>query len=223
MTGPGGLLGEPTPDAPIWSIGWDKRSVLLQVRSGGAWRTYRLPKGSYTYDPAHGWFTEWPRIRDIGGGALLLNMHGTFFDFPSTFSPANTPGIRPLGTHLHYTTDFCEWNGRVVLAGDDTSILQNLLAAKPQSNLRFVTRDQLRTDFGPRSGWGGVWVNDVVKAGQPSDPILVAGYTDRCLHLQTCVEGRAHVLARSRRARRRQLAGMEDRSRSRRGLCRCRS
>ena len=47
-----------------------------------AWHTYRLPKGSYTYDPAHGWFTEWPRIRDIGGGALLLNMHGTFFDFP---------------------------------------------------------------------------------------------------------------------------------------------
>ena len=176
--------GGATPDAPVWSIGWDKRSVLLQVRSGGAWHTYRLPKGSYTYDPAHGWFTEWPRIRDIGGGALLLNMHGTFFDFPSRFSPPSTAGIRPLGTHLHYTTDFCEWNGRVVLAGDDTSILQNLLAAKPQSNLRFISRDQLKTDFGPRSGWGGVWVNDPVTAGQPSDPILIAGYTDRCLHLK---------------------------------------
>jgi hypothetical protein len=183
VTGPGGLTGEAAPDAPVWSIGWDKRSVLLQVRSGGAWHTYRLPKGSYTYDPAHGWFTEWPRIRDIGGGALLLNMHGTFFDFPSTFSPARTAGMRPLGTHLHYTTDFCEWNGRVVLSGDDTSILQNLLAAKPQSNLRFVTRDELGTGFGPRSGWGGVWLGDRVKAGQPSDPILIAGYTERFLHL----------------------------------------
>jgi hypothetical protein len=182
VTGPGGLMGAPTPDAPVWSIGWDKRSVLLLVRSAGAWHTYRLPKGSYTYDPPHGWYTEWPRIRDIGG-ALLLNMHGTFFDFPPAFAPPVTSGIRPLGTHLHYTTDFCEWNGRVVLAGDDTSILQNLLAAKPQSNLRFVTREALGSDFGPRSGWGGVWVNDRVTAGEASDPILVAGYAERFLHL----------------------------------------
>ena len=68
VTGPGGLQGELAPDAPVWSIGWDKRSVLLQVRSNGGWRTYRLPKGSYTYDPSHGWFTEWPRIRAIGDG-----------------------------------------------------------------------------------------------------------------------------------------------------------
>jgi hypothetical protein len=183
VTGPGGIRGEPSANAPVWSIGWDKRSVLLQVRSGGAWHTYRLPKGSYTYDPSHGWFTEWPRIRDIGGGPLLLNMHGTFFDFPAKFAAGMADGVRPIATHLHYTTDFTEWNGRVVLAGDDTSILQNLLAAKPQSNLRFVTRSQLATDFGPRSGWGGLWVNDRVKAGQPSDPFLIAGYMQHCLHL----------------------------------------
>ena len=70
-----------------------------------------------------------------------------------------------------------------MLAGDDTSILQNPLAAKPQSNLRFVTRPQLATDFGPRSGWGGVWVDDAVKADQPSDPFLIAGYTERYVHL----------------------------------------
>ena len=183
VTGPGGLTGESAPDAPVWSVGWDKRSVLLQVRSGGAWHTYRLPKGSYTYDPSHGWFTEWPRIRAIGDGPLLLNMHGTFFDFPPAFDAKAARGVRPLGTHLHYTTDFTEWNGRVVLAGDDTSILQNLLASKPQSNLRFVSRASLATDFGPRSGWGGVWVDDAVTAGRPSDAVLVAGYDERCLHL----------------------------------------
>jgi hypothetical protein len=183
VTGPGGLLGESSADAPVWSIGWDKRSVLLNVRSAGAWRTYRLPKGSYTFDPSHGWFTEWPRIRDIGGGPLLLNMHGTFFELPSRFAPGAAAGVRPIATHLHYTTDFTEWNGRVVLAGDDTSILQNLLAARPQSNLRFLQRSQLSTDFGPASGWGGVWVDDRVLAGEPSDPILVAGYEERALHL----------------------------------------
>ena len=183
VTGPGGILGDRTGDAPVWSTGWDKRSLLLHVRSDGAWQTYRLPKGSYTYDPPHGWFTEWPRIRAIGEGQLLLNMHGTFFDFPATFAAGRAGGIRPFGTHLHYTTDFAEWNGGVVLAGDDTSILQNQLAAKPQSNLRFVTRPQLATDFGPRSGWGGVWAKDHVQAGQPSDPFLIAGYADRYLHL----------------------------------------
>ena len=183
VTGPGGLLGEPSADAPVWSTGWDKRSVLLHVRAGGGWHRYRLPKGSYTYDPAHGWFTEWPRIRSIGDGPLLLNMHGTFFDFPAAFVPGQASGVRPLSTHLHYTTDFTEWNGRVVLSGDDTSILQNPLASKPQSNLRFLARSQLATDFGPRSGWGGVWVDDEVQAGQASDPILIAGYAQRYLHL----------------------------------------
>jgi hypothetical protein len=183
VTGPAGLLGDRAGDAPAWSIGWDKRSVLLDVRADGAWHTYRLPKGSYTYDPPHGWFTEWPRIRAIGEGQLMLNMHGTFFDFPPAFRPGQTAGIRALGTHLHYTTDFTEWDGRVVLAGDDTSIQQNELAAKPQSNLRFVTRTDLAREFGPRSGWGGVWVGDHVTAHQPSDPFLIAGYAQRYLHL----------------------------------------
>ncbi len=183
VTGPGGILPVPSPDAPVWSTGWDKRSVLLHVRAGGGWHRYRLPKGSYTYDPAHGWYTEWPRIRSVGDGPLLLNMHGTFFDFPATFVPGRAARVRPLGTHLHYTTDFTEWNGRVVLSGDDTSILQNALAAKPQSNLRFLARSQLGADFGPRSGWGGVWVDDQVEAGQASDPLLIAGYAQRYLHL----------------------------------------
>jgi hypothetical protein len=183
VTGPGGLLGEPSADAPLWSVGWDKRSVLLAVRSASGWSMYRLPKGSYTYDPVHGWFTEWPRIRAIGTGPLLLNMHGTFFDFPASFSRGNAQGVRPLATHLHYTTDFTEWNGRVVLAGDDTSILQNLLAARPQSNLRFLDRAQLQTDFGPSAGWGGMWMDDAVKAGEPSDPFLVTGFDRRWLHL----------------------------------------
>ena len=183
VTGPGGLHGEPSPDAPVWSIGWDKRSVLLQVRSENGWRGFRLPKGSYTYDPTHGWFTEWPRIRAIGDGPLLLNMHGTFFDFPAAFTARAASGVRPIATHLHYTTDFTEWQGRVVLSGDDTSILQNLLASRPQSNLRFVARSALASDFGPQIGWGGVWVDDQVAADETSTPILVAGYAERCLHL----------------------------------------
>jgi hypothetical protein len=38
------------------------------VLDAGAWSAYRLPKASHSYDGAHGWNTEWPRIREIGDG-----------------------------------------------------------------------------------------------------------------------------------------------------------
>ena len=87
VTGPGGLYGNGDPDGdPIWSIGWDHRSLILMVLDGGAWHSYRLPKASHTYDGAHGWNTEWPRIRDIGEPDLLMTMHGMFWRFPRRFS-----------------------------------------------------------------------------------------------------------------------------------------
>ena len=81
----------------VWSIGWDHRSLILMVRDRGAWQSYRLPKASHAYDGAHGWNTEWPRIRDIGEDALLMTMHGSFWRFPKTFRPANSAGVAPRG------------------------------------------------------------------------------------------------------------------------------
>lgn len=183
VTGPGGINGAPSEGAPVWSPGWDKRSILLHVRSGGAWSVYRLPKGSYTFDPAHGWFTEWPRIRDTGDGRYLMNMHGTFYDFPPAFAPGKIGGLRPLSTHLHYTSDWALWNGKLVIGGDDTSVISNPIPSRAQSNLRFLDPGDLTRKFGPASGWGGVWMHDAIKANTPSDPLLIAGYTQRCLHL----------------------------------------
>lgn len=182
VTGPGGVYGNASDSDPIWSMGWDKRSVILKLLDGGEWYTYRLPKGSHTFDPRHGWFTEWPRIREIGKGRMLMIMHGTMFDFPASFSRANSGGIKPIATHLRYIPDFCDWNGQLVLAADDASTLQNPIVGQAQSNLWFGTADQL-AEFGPRSGWGGVWMQDQVEAGVPSDPFSVAGYSKRILHL----------------------------------------
>ena len=96
VTGPGGISGNPHPGTdPIWSIGWDHRSLILMLLDGGEWHAYRLPKASHCYDGAHGWNTEWPRIRDIGERDLLMTMHGMFWRFPKTFSPANSAGIAP--------------------------------------------------------------------------------------------------------------------------------
>lgn len=182
ITGPGGLWGEPSPDAPVWAIGWDKRSVLLYVRYQNAWHTYRVPKADYAFDPRHGYYTEWPRIREINDGRFLMVMHGMMFDFPRDFRPGATAGLRPLASHLCYLADFCAWNGRIVLARDDTSIMQNPLAGLSQSNLQFVAPDALPS-FGPRAGWGGVWINDAVQGDVPSDPFLIDGFARRCLHL----------------------------------------
>ncbi|MGJ7030087.1 hypothetical protein [Niabella hirudinis] len=182
VTGPGGIYGAPDNKSPLWSIGWDRRSVLLKLLDGGQWYTYRLPKATHTYDHRGGWYTEWPRIREIGNGQMMMDMHGMFYDFPKTFSRANSAGIRPVSTHLRYIPDFCNWNGQLVLATDETTILENPMAGRALSNLWFGKFDDLR-EWGAPNAWGGPWVNDTVKANMPSDAFLVNGKEGKVVHL----------------------------------------
>ena len=110
VTGPGGIDGNAQPqNDPVWSIGWDHRSLILMLLDGGAVARFRLPKASHCYDGAHGWNTEWPRIRDIGEDDLLMTMHGMFWRFPKTFSAATPPASRPRSTYLKVIGDFCRW------------------------------------------------------------------------------------------------------------------
>ncbi len=195
VTGPGGIYGNSNSDDPIWSIGWDHRSLILMLRDGGKWYSFRLPKASHTYDGTHGWYTEWPRIRDIGpdGAAeLLMTMHGMFWRFPQSFSAAATAGIRPRSSYLKIIGDFCRWHGLVVFGCDDAarSEFQNVrklkggaaAAGQSQSNLWFLAPDQIDR-LGPVLGRGAVWVRESVKAGQPSEPYLFAGFQRRAAHL----------------------------------------
>lgn len=182
VTGPGGIQGNPDDNAPVWAMGWDKRSVILAVCYERGWTYYRLPKASHTFDPKHGWYTEWPRIRETLPGKFLMVMHGMMYEFPQGFQPGKTAGIRPLCSHLRYIPDIAGWNDRVVLGADDTSIMQNPLAGQSQSNLQFLKYDELQ-NFGPRTGWGSVWLGDQVKANTPSEPYLFAGFEERIVHL----------------------------------------
>lgn len=182
VTGPKGITGGSDGNDQIWTMGWDRRSVRLKVLDNGQWHTYLLPKAAYCNDASHGWYTEWPRIREITDGRWMMDMHGMFFDFPKTFSSTNSAGIKPIGSHLRYVPDFCDWNGQLVLASDETSIQGNPLAGQPQSNLWFGEYDDLK-DWGPASGYGGPWIEDDVKANTPSDPFLVSGFDRRMVHL----------------------------------------
>ncbi len=193
VTGPGGLTGNAAPATdPIWSVGWDHRSLILQVLDHGAWHSYRLPKSSHSYDGAHGWNTEWPRIRDIGENDLLMTMHGAFWRFPKNFDATHSAGIVPRSNYLKVIGDFARWNEKVVLGCDDTAQSEFLNKRKAkgalagpgqsQSNLWFIDPAQLDR-LGPPIGRGAVWLNEPVKADAPSDAFLFAGYDHRLLHL----------------------------------------
>lgn len=194
VTGPGGIEGS-APDAPVWSIGWDHRSLILMMLDGGKWSSFRLPKASHCYDGAHGWNTEWPRIRDIGEKDLLMTMHGSFWKFPRTFSAMNTAGIVPRSTYLKVVGDFTHWNDRVVLGCDDTAKAEflnkrkakgSVAAPQSHSNLWFVKPEQL-DGFGGAIGRGAVWLDDEVQADQPSDAFLFSGFAKRGVHLASDV------------------------------------
>jgi hypothetical protein len=182
VTGPGGITGG-KPNDPVWSVGWDHKSLLLMLRDGGKWHTFRLPKASSSYDGAHGWNTEWPRIREVGDGPLLMTMHGMFWEFPRTFSAAHTAGIRPISSYIKVIGDFCAWQDQIVFGCDDSAKSEFLNKRKAkgriappqsQSNLWFMKRAAL-TELGPTLSQGAVWLQEDVKAGEASDPFLFGG------------------------------------------------
>ena len=191
VTGPGGIYGNPHPDSdPLWSLGWDSRSLILMCLDRGAWHSYRLPKASHAYDGAHGWFTEWPRIRDIGEEDLLMTMHGAFWHFPKTFCATRSAGIAPRSAYLKVIGDFCRWKDRIVLGCDDATRLEVrrgmkgslAQAGQSQSNLQLIRPGQL-DEWGPAIGRGAVWLDEPVTADAVSDPFLFAGFTHRTLFL----------------------------------------
>ncbi len=194
VTGPGDIFGNRKPSTdPVWSIGWDHRSLILMLLENGKWHSYRLPKASHCYDGVHGWNTEWPRIRDIGEDDLLMTMHGMFWKFPKTFGTKTSAGIRPRSTYLKVIGDSCRWNDRLVFGCDDTakSEFLNKRPAKggltgpgqSQSNLWFA-EPAILDRLGPVLARGGVWVDEAVPADTPSEPFLFAGFPRRSLFLR---------------------------------------
>jgi hypothetical protein len=168
----------------IFATGWDKASAILKVFTArdGKWTTYRLPKGSHTFD--HGWSTEWPRIRQTEHERFLMDCHGTFFELSPWAYNNRIWGVKPISTHLWVLGDFCSWRGYLVLGPDNASAIykHNPFCGEPQSNLWFGKTDDL-WGFGKPQGWGGPWRDAKVTALEPSDPYLMTGYDNKVLHL----------------------------------------
>lgn len=193
VTGPGGIYGNADPDKdPVWVTGWDHKSVLAGVRNPETgWDFYRLPKASHSYDGAHGWNTEWPRIRDIGtvkNPDYLMTMHGMFWRFPGTFTKDNSAGIRPRSAYLKVIGDFARWDDRLVFGCDDAAHSEFLnkrkiigtieRAGQSNSNLWFSTTG-LPDSLGPSTADGAVWMSENIRACEESEPFLFAGWDIR--------------------------------------------
>ncbi len=204
VTGPGGIYGNKNPETdPIWTNGWDYKSLLIGVRDHGKWSFYRLPKASHSYDGAHGWNTEWPRIRDIGTAQkpdYLMTMHGMFWHFPATFSSTNSSGIRPGTAYLKVIGDFARWNNQLVFGCDDAAKSEFLNKRKVKgdiygpgqsnSNLWFTSLKK-PDELGPNTAEGAVWISEDIKAGEVSEPFLFAGWNYRSAWIKN--EGKESV------------------------------
>ena len=192
VTGPGGIYGNADPDSdPIWATGWDHKSVIVGVRDAAHWSFFRLPKASHSYDGAHGWNTEWPRIRDVGtadNADYLMTMHGMFWRFPKTFSASNAVGIRPRSAYLKVVGDFARWKNGLVFGCDDSAQKEFLNKRKVKGNIEgpgqsnsnlWFTSLELPDQLGPTTAEGAVWLHDSISAGVPSEPFLFTGWPTR--------------------------------------------
>lgn len=198
LTGPGGIYGNPNPATdPIWATGWDHKSVLLGVRDAQkGWTFYRLPKASHSYDGAHGWNTEWPRIRNVGTDGqpdYLMTMHGLFWRFPQTFTADNSAGIRPRSSYLKVIGDFTRWNDELVFGCDDSAQKEFLNKRKAKGNIEgpgqsnsnlWFTSLTKPDELGPATADGAVWEKEKVQADVYSDPYMFAGWAERCCWMQ---------------------------------------
>jgi len=207
ITGPGGIYGNENPETdPLWATGWDHKSLILGVRNGGNWSFYRLPKASHSYDGAHGWNTEWPRIRNIGTDGrpdYLMTMHGMFWNFPGNFTASNSSGIRPRSAYLKIIGDFTRWNNRLVFGCDDSALNEFLNKRKEKgsiedpgqsnSNLWFTSLKQ-PDELGPTTAEGAVWLNEKTEAGMPSEPFLFAGWARRISWIHNSGDSRVNFI-----------------------------
>lgn len=160
----------------LYALGWDRASVILRVLHGGKWSRYRLPFGSHSWD--HTWNTEWMRIREVQTERYLMDAFGIFYDLPALVYEGKVWGIRPVASHLRIVPDFCHWRGMLVMASDQT----DNAVGQPQSGLWFGNIDEL-WGMGKPAGWGGVWWEEEVEAGQTSDPFLMTGFDNKALHI----------------------------------------
>jgi hypothetical protein len=170
---------------PTFSV--DEASVVLKYKG----INLRLPKGSAAFDQPLP--SGWPRaMREVESERILANMHGTFYEVPlvTNGQPPAFDLLRPIASHSKQITDYCSWNGLLVLAGVRIGApADEHVFSSPALNqsLWFGGIDDL-WQLGKPVGTGGPWNNSAVKAGVASDRYLMTGYDHKTLLLSADID-----------------------------------
>jgi hypothetical protein len=126
-------------------------------------------------------------VREVESERVLANIHGTFYEVPlvTNGAPPAFHLMRPVSSHGKQITDYCSWNGLLVLAGvrPDAREDGHVFAERGgRAALWFGGVDDL-WKLGKPVGRGGPWRDTRVTAGVPSDPYLMTGYDDKAVDL----------------------------------------
>jgi hypothetical protein len=163
----------------------DAASIIVTRYDG---QRFRLPKGDAALSNA----PVSRGVRELIQERFLANFHGTFYEIPrggtSPSGQRNMPDfqrMKPVTTHNRRITDFCTHRGLLVLSGVRTDAANDghvFRAAPGGPALWFGAIDDL-WKLGAPHGLGGPWKDTTVKANEPSDPYLMAGYDRKTLTL----------------------------------------
>ena len=161
----------------------DAASIIVTRYDG---QRFRLPKGEAAFSTS----PVSRGVRECIQERYLANYHGTFYEVPrGSTSPAgvrNLPDfqrMKPVATHNKLIADFCVWRGLLVLSGvTSDAAYDGHVFGNADAKLWFGAIDDLWKLGKPR-GHGGPWKDTSVKANEPSDPYLMAGYDTKTLTL----------------------------------------
>jgi hypothetical protein len=124
------------------------------------------------------------RIREIETEHYMMDIQGMFYELQPIAFEGHIWGVKPVCQHLRTIPDYCSFRGMLALGGNETSPNSdnNAVAGQPQSGIWFGKSDDLWS-WGRPQGWGGVWRQEMVTAGMPSDPFLFLNFEHKMLHL----------------------------------------
>jgi hypothetical protein len=189
---------EPGSGMVCAAVGMDHKSPFLVYPSqslGGSYFRYRFPAGTHTQD--YYITQEWMRIRPVQTERLMLNAYGTWFQLSPWFRHANSAGVQnygtigidypllePIGRYVDTVTDYCVWNGRLVIGTNNQSEQRGYWphAGQSQSCLKFGDIESLQR-FKP-VGTGYLFYKQATTVAGVSDPMLMRGYGRKTLYLK---------------------------------------
>jgi len=166
-------------------------------QDGDTWEKFRLPKGARWKESEHIWW----RIRQIEGyGPILADVYNILYLLipgdltePSGYVLPGQLTPVPVSIHPWSIHDFCSFAGMLAVGrhGLGFSIpdpSNSYEYGTPWAGLDFMRLDAL-WNFGKPRGYGGVWKDTSVDAGETSDPFLINGFDEAMLHLWTDTAG----------------------------------